>query len=209
MFTKARRLFPATNLFLAFVTLLGSPALAAGQGQSPTPAPQTPASGTAKPDYSVKGSEVAVPNDVPLGQYRRITQPFPNWTLICDENLKKKQKVCNISQTIVDSRGNAAFSWSLAAADDGRPFFILRAPPAIGNKGVITLDLPDKGPKVLVAVEGCNPTVCIAYQQVGPRFRAAVNNAGPVGVSFEAADGSGKISLSVPLNGLSDALAAI
>lgn len=209
MFTTVRRMFPATNVVLAFVTLSGSPALAAGQGQNPAQDPQPPAQGSVQSDYAVKRSDVVLPNDVPVGQYRRITQPFPNWTLICDENLAKKQKVCNISQTIIDGNGNPTFSWSLAAADDGRPFFILRVPAAVGATGVVGMQLSDKGADVSISVAGCDSKVCIAYQQVGPRLRAAVNKGDPVKISFGSGDGAQKVSFSVPLQGLSDALAAI
>jgi invasion protein IalB len=44
------------------------------------------------------------------GQYKRTIQPFENWTLICDENLKKKEKVCNLSQIISDASGNQVFA---------------------------------------------------------------------------------------------------
>ncbi|WP_439271279.1 invasion associated locus B family protein [Pseudochrobactrum sp. HB0163] len=136
-------------------------------------------------------------------------QPFPSWTLICDENLAKKQKVCNVSQTIVDEAGSVAFSWSLAAAADGRPFFILRVPASVGKTGSVQLKLADKGSLVRVPIEACDAKVCVAYQQVGPRLKAAVAKGQPVVVSFAADSSAQMISFSVPLEGLGDALAAI
>jgi hypothetical protein len=41
------------------------------------------------------------------------------------------QKVCNITQIIEDRTGNTAFSWSLAANEDGKPYFLLRTPPTM------------------------------------------------------------------------------
>lgn len=209
MFARSGQANCPSCLALVLAFLLGIPALAAAQTTDPASPPSKATQGTETASYQVKRSDVVVPDDVAPGQYRRVTRPFPNWTLICDENLARKQKVCNISQTIIDGRGEVTFSWSLAAADDGRPFFILRAPPSIGNKGVITLELPDKGAAVAIAVDGCNPAVCIAYQQVGPRLRAAVHKGGAVGISIQGADGSAKISFQAPLDGLKDALAAI
>ena len=58
------------------------------------------ASGAPGAAYRLKGPDIVLPPGVPLGQYRRIFQPFPNWTLICDENLKTRQVVCNVSQTV-------------------------------------------------------------------------------------------------------------
>jgi len=76
--------------------------------------------------YRLKGPDIVLPPGVPLGQYRRFFQPFPNWTLVCDQNLKTQQVVCNVSQTLVDTKGRQVFSWSLAAEEGGRPYFILR-----------------------------------------------------------------------------------
>lgn len=93
----------------------GAPAV--GQGATP------------EPRYWIKPSEVAIPPDVPIGMYRRLIRPFENWTLICDENLKSKQRICNVSQLVVDKAGNTVFSWSLAATAQGKPVMILRVPP--------------------------------------------------------------------------------
>lgn len=169
-------------------------------GVSPPPSP-----------YYVKPSDIQIPNDVPMGQYLRVSRPFPNWMLICDENLLKKQRVCNVSQTIVDGAGSNVFSWSLAATEDGKPFFILRVPLAVGEGGDIALDLADGGSVVHVPVKGCNAQICIAYQSVGPRLREAVAKARVVSVSFSGvtAGGVSNVTLSAPLEGLASALEAI
>lgn len=209
MSARIRNLLTCAPSLLVFATLLGgSPAFAAEQTPGSTSAVNQPAS-VPPNDYAVKPSDVVLPGDVPLGQYRRIMQPFMNWTLICDENLKKKQKVCNISQSIVDRQGAAAFSWSLAAAEDGRPFFILRVPSWVGKTGSIRIKLADKGADVSVPIEGCDARVCLAYQQVGPRLRAAVAKGGLAIISYDDGDLSRSVSFSAPLEGLSEALAAI
>ena len=159
--------------------------------------------------YVVKPSEVVVPDGVPIGQYRRITRPFLNWTLICDENLQKKQKVCNVSQTIVDRDGTTIFSWSLAATQNGQPFFILRLRLAVGEKGGVQLDLRDGGPIVNVPVTGCDQKVCIAYQPVGPRLRAAIQKELAIDVSYASGASTETLSFQAPFAGLSSALAGI
>lgn len=194
---------------LAFVKLLGSLLWAAGQATEPAWAASLSTQDTEKPQYTVKHSEIVLPDDVPLGQYRRVTQPFPNWTLICDENLVRQEKVCNISQTILDGQGGSAFSWSLAAAEDGRPFFILRVPSMVGKGGVIQMKLPDNGADVFVPVEGCNANVCVAYQQVGPRLRLAVEKGDMIGISYAGGSPERTISFVAPLEGLDAALSAI
>ncbi|GAA3267943.1 hypothetical protein GCM10020258_38780 [Sphingomonas yabuuchiae] len=95
------------------------------------------------PGFRVKPSDITLPEGLPAGQYRRIFQPFPNWTLVCDENLQKKQKICNVARTIQGPDGGTVFSWSLAAAQDGQPIFILRVPTNVGMGGLIRLVLPD------------------------------------------------------------------
>ena len=42
--------------------------------------------------YSIKPSEVSVPQGAELGRYHRTIQPFENWELRCDENLKRRRK---------------------------------------------------------------------------------------------------------------------
>lgn len=208
MFARART-SPQILPLLVLAGLIGGPAMAADQNKGTTPALISPASFPLTPGYVVKPSDVALPADVPLGQYRRMTQPFQNWTLICDENLAKKQKVCNISQTVVNAAGATVFSWSLAATQDGQPFFILRMPPTVGEGRTIQLDLRDGGSVVAVPVKGCDATVCIAYQQVGPRLRAAVDKGLAVQVSYAAGSPPDTVSFRAPFQGLANALAAI
>src|SRR5882757_1793451 len=71
--------------------------------------------------YTVKPSDVVIPDGEQLGQYRRVVQPFKNWILICDESLKSKRRVCNLTQSIVDQRGAPVFNWSFVATADGKP----------------------------------------------------------------------------------------
>lgn len=144
-----------------------------------------------------------------LGQYRRMVQPFLNWILVCDENLKISRKVCNASQTFVGPDRSVIFSWSLAATEDGQPYFILRTPPAVGVNGSVTLSLPDGGKLVSVAIKGCSSSLCIAYQPAGPRLRNAVQRRLEVIISYSTEPSSPAVKIYAPLDGLIDALAAI
>ncbi|CEJ10764.1 Invasion associated locus B (IalB) protein [bacterium YEK0313] len=166
------------------------------------------------PVYSVRRSEVAVPADVPLGQYRRVIRPFKNWTLICDENLRARRRVCNITQAIVDQAGAVAFSWSLAGSDSGAPVFILRTPAAVGADRPITLAFGDGSAPILVKTNGCDASVCVAIQHVGPRLRGYIAKGVVVQISFSVmpagAPGAPTLTgLYAPLEGLSKAIEAI
>ena len=178
---------------------------------SANPAPQSTQADSAglTPGYTVKPAEVTLPAGVPLGQYRRTFQPFPNWTLICDENFLKKQKVCNIAQTILGPDGSTVFSWSLAASQDGQPILILRAPPSIGKNGTIQLNLADGAPPIKAAVQGCDPATCLAYQPLGARLRSAVKKGLVVDISYAAGTQLQTLSFRAPLAGLAAALGAI
>jgi len=156
----------------------------------------------------IKPSDVLIPAGVPIGQYQRVIRPFPNWNLICDENLKSKRRVCNISQIIVSDRGDVVFSWSLAARENGEPLFILRAPAALGVHSIIHLGLHDGGQMVSVKISECNQIVCIAYQPVGPRLRTALKNGKRVDVAF-GDQASGYPDMILPLDGLFAALSSI
>jgi invasion protein IalB len=156
--------------------------------------------------YKIKPSDVLVPQDVPMGKYRRIIQPFENWMLICDENLKTRRKVCNISQTFTDETGAQVFSWSLAANVDGKPFMILRVPPAIGVGSKISLKLTDRD--VDVDVAACDASVCIGYQPVGPILRQEIVKETTARVSYSISVGQ-DVSIDAPFKGLAAALSAI
>lgn len=165
-------------------------------------------SGKALPAYYVKPSDVAIPKDVPLGQYRRIIQPFQNWTLICDENLKAKLKVCNIAQIIADASNEVVFSWSLAATADGRPVMILRTSAGVRPNGKISVSFPGRKQPVGIPVEGCNQVVCVAKTPVGPIFREHISKQSQVVISYATADNQIK-TVPATLKGLSAALSAI
>lgn len=177
--------------------LLGSPP-AIGQ-ESPSPAGAAPA-------YRIRPSEVAVPQDVPLGQYRRITTPFENWTLVCDENLKAKHMICNVSQVIEDRTGALVFSWSLAATQEGKPFMILRTAPQADGR--ISLAFPGRKQPVEVDIDGCNRIVCVGMVPVGPVLREQIGKEAQASVSYPTTSGT-RVNVTTSLKGLAKALATI
>lgn len=169
-----------------------------------------PAAGqeTASETYTVEPSDVVLPEGLAPGEYRRIIQPFENWTLICDENLKALQKVCNITQSIVDHEGRMAFSWSLAATETGKPMMILRIPAAAGQRERVSLLFPGRKTPVAVGLDGCNAAVCVGMVPVGPILREHIPNGTIPQVAYTTADGH-TVTLNAPLKGLQEALQAI
>ena len=188
------RAFWSLPMALACLLLFGGPP-AAGQE-------------TLTERYAVKPSDIALPQGAALGEYRRMTQPFENWVLICDENLKTRQKVCNITQTIVDQAGATAFSWSLAATEGGRPMMILRVPAAVGAQGLVSLEFPDRKTRVGVKTTGCNPNVCVGMTPVDPVMAEQIEKGASPRVSYATGLGS-VVVFNAPLKGLATALAAI
>ncbi|WP_274425157.1 invasion associated locus B family protein [Chelativorans sp. YIM 93263] len=180
-------------LLLACLLLPGS--LAAGQEQAP-------------PDYRIKPSEVAVPANVKLGDYQRITRPFENWTLICDENLEARRKVCNVTQIIEDQSGQMAFSWSLAATEEGKPYMILRTAPHANSDGLISLKFAGRKEPVNVQFDGCNEVVCVGMVPVGPIMREQISKGAAPQISYTTTDES-TITVTATLKGLSTAVEAI
>ncbi|UXS42988.1 invasion associated locus B family protein (plasmid) [Agrobacterium tumefaciens] len=158
--------------------------------------------------YRIKPSEVSVPDDVPMGQYRRSIQPFGSWTLICDENLHAKQMVCNVSQVIVDQTDKLVFSWSLAATQDGKPFMILRTSPNARSDGKISLKFPGRANPVAVALDGCNTVVCVGKVPVGPILREHIGKESNPEISYSTTSGE-SISVTASFKGLATALSAI
>ncbi|MCF7645980.1 invasion associated locus B family protein [Pseudochrobactrum asaccharolyticum] len=160
------------------------------------------------PKYFIKSSEVQLPDGVGWGQYKRTIQPFENWTLICDENLKKKEKVCNLSQIISDASGNQVFSWSLAATANGDPFLILRVPANTDQKIPLKVKFSGRDTAIAVAYKGCNETVCIAMMPVGSITREHINKGNDVKFAFTEVSGQ-SFEIVAPLKGLKSGLAGI
>ena len=160
------------------------------------------------PGYRIRPSEVAIPDSATLGQYQRMIRPFENWTLICDENLKARQKVCNVTQTIENQVGQVAFSWSLAATPDGKPYMILRTAPFAKSDGVVSLKFEGRKEPVKVQLDGCNQAVCIGMLPVGPIMREQISKNSAPTVSYPIRDGR-TVSVTATLKGLSKAVGAI
>lgn len=162
----------------------------------------------AESDYRIKPSDVALPANAKLGSYRRIIQPFENWTLICDENLQTRQKVCNVTQTIEDPAGRLAFSWSLAATKGGKPYMILRTAPDAKDTLPISLRFEGRADPVKVQLDGCNATVCVGMLPVGPLMREQISKSAKPEISYETTSGRA-VALAATLKGLSKAVEAI
>jgi invasion protein IalB len=148
------------------------------------------------------------PQGAELGKYRRTIQPFENWELRCDENLKAKKKICNITQTILDGEGRFAFSWSLAATEDGKPMMILRTRSELGAENPLILSFPGRKEPMTTLTTACDVNVCVAYLPVGPVLREQIAKGANVQVSYnDTAETT--LVFEAPLKGLSAALAAI
>lgn len=158
--------------------------------------------------YRIKPSDVAIPPDVELGDYQRTIRPFENWTLICDENLEAMQRICNATQVIEDAAGEMAFSWSLAATEDGTPYMILRTAPDARPEGLISFSFEGRDMPVEVRLDGCNEMVCVGMLPVGPIMREQISRSAAPEVSYETTGGN-TVTVTAPLKGLSEAVEAI
>jgi invasion protein IalB len=158
--------------------------------------------------YRIKPSEVAVPPGVKLGGYQRVTRPFENWTLVCDENLEARQKVCNVTQIIESQPGQLAFSWSLAATKEGKPYMILRTASSMKRDAAISLKFEGREKPIDVLIDGCNEQLCVGMLPVGPIMRAQIAKDAVARISYPTTDGK-VVSVAAPLKGLSTAVQAI
>ncbi|MDB5604248.1 MAG: hypothetical protein JWP25_1148 [Bradyrhizobium sp.] len=158
--------------------------------------------------YSIKPSDVEVPEGLQLGQYRRIIQPFKNWTLVCDEDLKKKKRICNISQIIVDRAAIMIFSWSLAATEAGKPVMILRVPPSVGKDKALIIQFPDREAPISVRTTACSSLVCIAMLPIERLMREQIGKQNTLQISYTTG-GQETVVVHAPLMGLPTALSTI
>jgi invasion protein IalB len=157
--------------------------------------------------YTVKPSEVAVPDGEQLGQFRRVIQPFENWTLICDESLKSKRRVCNLTQSIVNQQGSPVFNWSFVATADGKPLVVMRVPAAVGEGGVIGLALGDGRDRIVAQADRCDAAVCTATIAIGQMLRRHIQAGTDCTVTYDLPEG--EVSFQAPLEGLFAALSAM
>ena len=174
--------------------------LGAAAGANAQPAPP--------PVYAVKPSDVVVPEGETLGEFRRMIQPFKNWTLICDESLKSKRRVCNITQSIVNAQGAVAFNWSLIATADGKPLMAMRIPAAAGVGAQIELAMGDSPDRIVAQTDRCDVSFCFATIAIGNVLRRHIRAATPCLVSYPLPQG-GPVVLEAPLDGLSGVLAKL
>ena len=158
--------------------------------------------------YAVKPSDVAIPQGETLGDYRRMIQPFRNWTLICDESLKSKRRVCNVTQTIVSAQGAVAFNWSLVATAEGKPLMVMRVPAAVGTGQPIELAMGEKPDRIIAPTDRCDAAACFATIAIGDMLRRHIRAATPCRVSYPLPQGQ-PVVLEAPLEGLSAVLAKL
>ncbi|TPN44063.1 MULTISPECIES: invasion associated locus B family protein [unclassified Mesorhizobium] len=167
-----------------------------------------PAAGQVTSPYRIKPSDVVLPPEAKLGEYQRTIRPFENWTLICDENLKARKKVCNVSQIIEDAAGKMAFSWSLAATQDGKPYMILRTAPNARSDGLVSLKFDGQPQPIDVHLNGCNEMVCVGMLPVGPVMRQQIARKATPAISYPTVDGQ-TITVTATLKGLTEALSPV
>lgn len=158
--------------------------------------------------FRIRPSDVSLPDNAKLGMYQRTTRPFENWTLICDEDLQTRKRVCNVTQIIENQIGQMAFSWSLAATREGKPYMILRTAPIADARGAISLKFDGRKDPVRVELDGCNQSVCVGMLPVGPIMREQISKNASPEISYPTRDGK-TIAVTATLTGLSNAVESI
>ncbi len=161
---------------------------------------------SAAPGFRVKPSDVRLPPGAELGFYRRTIQPFSNWDLICDEDLRRLTKVCNVTQTILGGEGSLAFGWSLTATESGAPMLLLRLPAAVGAGNPVSITLSGDSTETAL-VSACDVNVCTALLPASDALARAAATGGDAIVSYQLR--GAVVRLGAPLSGLTAALAAI
>ncbi|NNM73537.1 invasion associated locus B family protein [Enterovirga aerilata] len=118
------------------------------------------------------------------GEIRRSIQPFGGWTLICDEQVRQRTRVCNVSQVVVDSSGEMAFSWTLAGTRSGEAVMIVRMPRANETRQWVGLKLEGVAKAVDVPLTSCDERVCLGFLGVNREITQALRRGDPAEVIF-------------------------
>ncbi|WP_342364004.1 invasion associated locus B family protein [Terrarubrum flagellatum] len=151
--------------------------------------------------YAVKPSDVIVPEGETLGEYRRVIQPFRNWTLICDESFKSKRRVCNLTQSIVNDQGAVVFNWSLMATADGKPLMMMRVPATVGMGQQIEIAMGQAPDRIAARIDRCDANFCYAVIAVGDMLRKHIRAGTECAISYQDAR-IGVVAFRAPLDGL-------
>lgn len=155
--------------------------------------------------FRIKANEMAPSG--PPGEVRRVVQPFGTWTLICDEDLKARRKVCNVSQVLVDDAGQPAFNWSLAATRGGAPVIILRAPSGgLAARHVAIAFRPGEAAGEY-DLPACDAQTCLGFVTVSPALQKTLRQGGTAEISLMH-EGRYR-TLDAPMKDLATALAAV
>ncbi len=157
------------------------------------------------PEFHVKPPEVNVAGARP-GEVRRTIQPFGAWTLVCDEDLKKRKRICNVSQQIVDASGAVVFSWSLAGTEDGAPVMIVRLAKTEGQLMPVRIAIGTASPAE-VQLSSCNDAICLGFLPVTAALRRALGQGGSAQITATIA--GRQTTLDAPLNDLMGAIKAL
>lgn len=159
----------------------------------------------ANPEFHVKPPDVNTDGALP-GDVRRTIQPFGTWTLICDENLRKRKRVCNVSQQILNASGAVVFSWSLAGTLDGKPVMIVRLAKAEADPTPVKIVFGStKSAKV--ELSSCNEAICLGFLPVDASLRRALEQGGSAQIT--AVIGGRSTTLDAPLDHLVSAIKAL
>lgn len=101
-----------------------------------------------------------------------------------------------------------AFSWSLAATQDGKPYMILRTAPNARSDGLVSVKFDGQKQPIDVQLNGCNEMVCVGMLPVGPVMRRQISQNATPAISYSTVDGQ-TITVTATLKGLSDALSPL
>ncbi len=136
---------------------------------------------------------------------RRLIQRFGDWTLICDE--EKRKRICNASQSIVGPDGDMAFSWSLAATRNGEPVFLIRAPVAEFPAHTVTFDFGEA--ERVVRLASCDAHLCVGFLPVDPPLAARIKAKAGVAIRYRRREGAEPVTFATSLDGLAASIAGI
>lgn len=136
---------------------------------------------------------------------RRTIETFGGWTLICDE--EKRRRICNASQSIAAAAGGLAFSWSLAATKGGEPVFVLRAPVAGFPARTVTLDFG--GQETVIRLPNCDAALCIGFLPLDPGIVRQIKGRAGVTIRYRLREGAVPVTIRTSLDGLGVAIGSI
>jgi invasion protein IalB len=82
------------------------------------------------------------------GEVQRFSTTYGEWTIVCDEVTRLRQRFCSLRTAIVDSEGRSRAQLTVSTGQDGRPAALVRMLATLVRGGSLEISVSSAAPVV-------------------------------------------------------------